>query len=165
MTQLRMRAGNAEPGKPVIGLPLYSTYLSTLCVTFDWHNLEDSCACLCKEPCILCEESTQRRELLCALEVEHRTDCLFTIRTYRMPYVAMTKTFEAIEATSGRLKIINTLSNLFRSILALTPDDLAKCVYLCLNNVRHVEVFLLHHYSIVCTYVHVYTLTAGGSSI
>ena len=53
-----------------------------------------------------------------------------------MPYVAMTKTFEAIEATSGRLKIINTLSNLFRSILALTPDDLAKCVYLCLNNVR-----------------------------
>ena len=65
------------------------------------------------------------------------TNCLFSICTYRMPYVAMTKTFEAIEATSGRLKIINTLSNLFRSILALTPDDLAKCVYLCLNNVRH----------------------------
>ena len=108
-----------------------------------------------RESHILCEVSThcsgqQRRELLCALKVEHRTDCLFTIRTYRMPYVAMAKTFEAIEATSGRLKIINTLSNLFRSILALTPDDLAKCVYLCLNNVRHVEVFLLRHYSIVC---------------
>ena len=107
-----------------------------------------------RESHILCEVSThcsgqQRRKPLCALEVEHRTDCLFTIRTYRMPYVAMAKTFEAIEATSGRLKIINTLSNLFRSILALTPDDLAKCVYLCLNNVRHVEVFLLRHYSII----------------
>ncbi len=29
--------------------------------------------------------------------------------------------------------MIETLSNLFRSVLVLTPDDLLQCVYLCLN--------------------------------
>ena len=32
-----------------------------------------------------------------------------------------------------RLKMIETLSNLFRSVMVLTPDDLLQCVYLCLN--------------------------------
>ena len=29
--------------------------------------------------------------------------------------------------------MIETLSNLFRSVMVLTPDDLLQCVYLCLN--------------------------------
>lgn len=33
----------------------------------------------------------------------------------------------------ARLKIIETLSNLFRSVIALSPEDLLPCVYLCLN--------------------------------
>lgn len=32
-----------------------------------------------------------------------------------------------------RLKSIEILSNFFRSVIALTPDDLLYCVYLCLN--------------------------------
>lgn len=32
-----------------------------------------------------------------------------------------------------RLKIVEMLSNFFRSVIALSPDDLLFCVYLCLN--------------------------------
>jgi len=32
-----------------------------------------------------------------------------------------------------RLRMIEILSNFFRSVIALTPDDLLTCIYLCLN--------------------------------
>lgn len=51
----------------------------------------------------------------------------------KVPYLAMARTFEKIEEESARLKIIETLSNLFRSVIALSPEDLLSCVYLCLN--------------------------------
>uniref|UniRef100_A0A8D0LAJ0 DNA ligase n=1 Tax=Sphenodon punctatus TaxID=8508 RepID=A0A8D0LAJ0_SPHPU len=51
----------------------------------------------------------------------------------RVPYLAVARTFERIEEESARLKIIETLSNLFRSVIALSPADLLPCVYLCLN--------------------------------
>ena len=34
---------------------------------------------------------------------------------------------------SSRLKSIEILSNLFRSVIVLSPNDLVRCVYLCLN--------------------------------
>lgn len=41
-----------------------------------------------------------------------------------------------------RLKITSTLCNLFRSVIALTPDDLLPCLYLCLNKVHeYIEPF------------------------
>ena len=80
---------------------------------------------------------------------------------HRVPYLALAKTFEKIEEESKRyvytplcslsapiavcltmalwvmcrLKIIATLTNFFRSVIALSPDELVKCVYLCLNKV------------------------------
>ncbi|XP_060064165.1 DNA ligase 1-like [Ylistrum balloti] len=51
----------------------------------------------------------------------------------KVPYLALAKTFEAIEEISARLKIIDILCNFFRSVIALSPDDLLFCVYLCLN--------------------------------
>uniref|UniRef100_A0A6Q2ZC27 DNA ligase n=1 Tax=Esox lucius TaxID=8010 RepID=A0A6Q2ZC27_ESOLU len=51
----------------------------------------------------------------------------------RVPYLAVARTFEKIEEDSGRLRNIETLSNLFRSVIALSPEDLLCCVYLCLN--------------------------------
>ncbi|XP_070774867.1 DNA ligase 1 [Enoplosus armatus] len=51
----------------------------------------------------------------------------------KVPYLAVARTFEKIEDDSGRLRNIETLSNLFRSVLLLSPDDLLCCVYLCLN--------------------------------
>ncbi|KAK8378942.1 hypothetical protein O3P69_009584 [Scylla paramamosain] len=53
----------------------------------------------------------------------------------KMPYLALAKTLEAIEETSGRLKIVEILANFLRSVIVLSPDDLLFCVYLCLNKV------------------------------
>ncbi|MPC75152.1 DNA ligase 1 [Portunus trituberculatus] len=52
-----------------------------------------------------------------------------------MPYLALAKTLEAIEETSGRLKIVEILANFLRSVIVLSPDDFLFCVYLCLNKV------------------------------
>ncbi|XP_054624293.1 DNA ligase 1 isoform X2 [Dunckerocampus dactyliophorus] len=52
---------------------------------------------------------------------------------HKVPYLAVARTFEKIEQDSGRLKNIETLANLFRSVVLLSPDDLLCCVYLCLN--------------------------------
>ncbi|KAM4605211.1 DNA ligase 1-like [Polymixia lowei] len=54
-------------------------------------------------------------------------------RGQKVPYLAVARTFEKIEEDSGRLRNIETLSNLLRSVLVLSPDDLLCCVYLCLN--------------------------------
>lgn len=51
----------------------------------------------------------------------------------KVPYIALTRTLELIEETSARLKIIEILSNYFRSVIALSPDDLLPSIYLCLN--------------------------------
>uniref|UniRef100_W5M103 DNA ligase n=1 Tax=Lepisosteus oculatus TaxID=7918 RepID=W5M103_LEPOC len=53
----------------------------------------------------------------------------------RVPYLAVARTFEKIEEESARLKNIETLANLFRSVIALTPADLLPCLYLCLNRI------------------------------
>uniref|UniRef100_A0A1I8HIP1 DNA ligase 1 n=1 Tax=Macrostomum lignano TaxID=282301 RepID=A0A1I8HIP1_9PLAT len=50
-----------------------------------------------------------------------------------VPYLALAKTFEAIEATPGRLRILELLCNFLRSVRLLSPKDLLPCVYLCLN--------------------------------
>lgn len=47
----------------------------------------------------------------------------------------MAKTFETIEGESSRLRMIEILSNFFRSVIVLSPDDLLPSVYLCLNQV------------------------------
>ncbi|KAJ3595399.1 hypothetical protein NHX12_004703 [Muraenolepis orangiensis] len=54
-------------------------------------------------------------------------------RGQKVPYLAVARTFEKIEDDSGRLRNIETLSNLLRSVLLLSPGDLLYCVYLCLN--------------------------------
>jgi DNA ligase-1 len=51
----------------------------------------------------------------------------------RVPYVALTRTLEDIENISGRLKIIEILSNFFRSVIVVSPNDLLPSLYLCLN--------------------------------
>ncbi|XP_075220977.1 DNA ligase 1 isoform X2 [Lycorma delicatula] len=53
----------------------------------------------------------------------------------KVPYMALARTMECIEAIRGRLKIIEILSNYFRSVIILSPKDLIPSVYLCLNKV------------------------------
>lgn len=50
-----------------------------------------------------------------------------------VPYLALAKTLEVIEATSARLKMIEILSNYLRSVILLTPEDLLASIYLVLN--------------------------------
>lgn len=52
----------------------------------------------------------------------------------KVPYIALTKTFELIEDTSSRLKMIDILANYYRSVIVLSPDDLLPSIYLCLNS-------------------------------
>ncbi|XP_032388316.1 DNA ligase 1 isoform X2 [Etheostoma spectabile] len=51
----------------------------------------------------------------------------------KVPYLAVARTFEKIEEDSGRLRNIETLSNLLRSVLLLSPDALLCWCTLCLN--------------------------------
>lgn len=53
--------------------------------------------------------------------------------SYRTPYLALARTFEIIENESSRLKIIEILSNFFRSVIVISREDLLPCIYLCLN--------------------------------
>lgn len=55
------------------------------------------------------------------------------LKGQEVPYLALAKTLENIEGTSARLKMIDILSNYFRSVMLLTPEDLLPSIYLCLN--------------------------------
>jgi len=63
----------------------------------------------------------------------HPVDDSFWKRGEKTPYLALAKTLQAIEDTSGRLKTIEILSNYFRSVMVQTPDDLLPSVYMTLN--------------------------------
>lgn len=52
----------------------------------------------------------------------------------KVPYLAVARTFEKIEEVSARLRIVETLSNLLRSVVALSPPDLLTILYLSLNH-------------------------------
>lgn len=51
----------------------------------------------------------------------------------KVPFLAVARTFEKIEEVSARLKMVETLSNLLRSVVALSPPDLLPVLYLSLN--------------------------------
>ncbi len=63
----------------------------------------------------------------------HPIDDAIWSRGEAVPYRAFAKCLSAVEETSGRLKTIEILANYFRSVTALTPEDLLPSVYLCLN--------------------------------
>ncbi|KAN0044790.1 hypothetical protein ACTA71_006313 [Dictyostelium dimigraforme] len=52
-----------------------------------------------------------------------------------VPYMVLAKTFEMMESTSSRLIIIEHLTNLFRSVMLLSPKDLVMVIYLSINKI------------------------------
>lgn len=52
---------------------------------------------------------------------------------YRVPYLALARTFQLIEETRGRNISIEILGNYFWSVIKLTPEDLLPSVYLSIN--------------------------------
>ncbi|KAK9700226.1 hypothetical protein RND81_08G224900 [Saponaria officinalis] len=51
------------------------------------------------------------------------------------PYIHLSRTFDLVEAEKGKIKATSMLCNMFRSLLALSPDDVLPAVYLCTNKI------------------------------
>lgn len=51
------------------------------------------------------------------------------------PYLHLARTFDLVEREKGKLKTTAVLCNMFRSLLALSPDDVLPAVYLCTNKI------------------------------
>ncbi|CAN0896645.1 DNA ligase 6 [Linum grandiflorum] len=51
------------------------------------------------------------------------------------PYIHLARTFDLVEAEKGKIKATSILCNMFRSILALSPDDLLAAIYLCTDKI------------------------------
>ncbi|KAL3527003.1 hypothetical protein ACH5RR_011659 [Cinchona calisaya] len=51
------------------------------------------------------------------------------------PYLHLTRTFDLVEEESGKIKATSMLCNMFRSLLALSPEDVLPAVYLCTNKI------------------------------
>lgn len=63
----------------------------------------------------------------------HPLNDAFWKKGEKVPYLALARTFQIIEETSGRLRMIEILANYFRSVILLSPGDLLASVYLSLN--------------------------------
>ncbi|KAH9306523.1 hypothetical protein KI387_010927, partial [Taxus chinensis] len=51
------------------------------------------------------------------------------------PYLHLARTFDLVEQESGKLKTTVMLCNMFRSLLALSPEDVLSTIYLCTNRI------------------------------
>ncbi|KAK6927904.1 DNA ligase, ATP-dependent, C-terminal, partial [Dillenia turbinata] len=51
------------------------------------------------------------------------------------PYLHLARTFELLEAERGKIKATSMLCNMFRSLLALSPEDVLPAIYLCTNKI------------------------------
>ncbi|KAJ6766599.1 DNA LIGASE [Salix purpurea] len=51
------------------------------------------------------------------------------------PYIHLARTFDLVEAEKGKIKATSLLCNMFRSLLALSPEDVLPAVYLCTNKI------------------------------
>ncbi|XP_031395573.1 DNA ligase 6 isoform X1 [Punica granatum] len=51
------------------------------------------------------------------------------------PYIHLARTFELVEREKGKIKATSMLCNMFRSLLALSLEDVLPVVYLCTNKI------------------------------
>ncbi|KAK2415254.1 DNA ligase [Trifolium repens] len=51
------------------------------------------------------------------------------------PYLHLARTFNLLEDEKGKIKATSILCNMFRSLLALSPEDVLPAVYLCTNKI------------------------------
>ncbi|XP_010528512.1 PREDICTED: DNA ligase 6 isoform X2 [Tarenaya hassleriana] len=51
------------------------------------------------------------------------------------PYIHLVRTFTLVEGERGKIKAMSMLCNMFRSLLALSPEDVLPAVYLCTNKI------------------------------
>ncbi|XP_039054171.1 DNA ligase 6-like isoform X2 [Hibiscus syriacus] len=51
------------------------------------------------------------------------------------PYVHLARTFDLVGSQNGKIKATSMLCNMFRSLLALSPEDVLPAVYLCTHKI------------------------------
>ncbi|KAJ4959815.1 hypothetical protein NE237_019725 [Protea cynaroides] len=51
------------------------------------------------------------------------------------PYLHLARTFDLVEGERGKIKASGMLCNMFRSLLALSPEDVLPAIYLCTNKI------------------------------
>ncbi|PAN29161.2 hypothetical protein PAHAL_5G202700 [Panicum hallii] len=51
------------------------------------------------------------------------------------PYLHLARTFDLVQKEKGKIKTTAIFCNMFRSLLALSPDDVLPAVYLCTNKI------------------------------
>ncbi|XP_021296327.1 DNA ligase 6 isoform X2 [Herrania umbratica] len=51
------------------------------------------------------------------------------------PYIHLARTFDLVGGQKGKIKATSMLCNMFRSLLALSPEDVLPAVYLCTNKI------------------------------
>lgn len=51
------------------------------------------------------------------------------------PYIHLARAFDLVEAEKGKIKVTSLLCNMFRSLLALSPEDVLPAAYLCTNKI------------------------------
>ncbi|EOA33487.1 hypothetical protein CARUB_v10019664mg [Capsella rubella] len=51
------------------------------------------------------------------------------------PYIHLVRTFASVEGEKGKIKAMSMLCNMFRSLVALSPEDVLPAVYLCTNKI------------------------------
>ncbi|KAG6777436.1 hypothetical protein POTOM_017257 [Populus tomentosa] len=51
------------------------------------------------------------------------------------PYIHLARAFDLVEAEKGKIKATSLLCNMFRSLLALSPEDVLPAAYLCTNKI------------------------------
>lgn len=79
------------------------------------------------------------------METERSVGTVFHLLIFRVPYKAVASLLDEVEKIGERFfsifcsihrnRIISLTANLFRSIIATTPDDLLPTVYLLINQV------------------------------
>ncbi|KAM7354629.1 DNA ligase 1-like [Cochliomyia hominivorax] len=58
---------------------------------------------------------------------------VFWTKNQSTPYLALARTFQLIEETKGRLKMVEILGNFFCSVILQNPEDLLPSIYLSIN--------------------------------
>lgn len=61
--------------------------------------------------------------------------CKFKNYIFRVPYSALYRTLEEIDEITDTRYMIEMLSNYFRSVIVLNPDDLLPSLYLCFSKI------------------------------
>uniref|UniRef100_A0A8B9YMJ3 DNA ligase n=1 Tax=Bos mutus grunniens TaxID=30521 RepID=A0A8B9YMJ3_BOSMU len=121
-----------EEGETLVGREEYLA-LRTCSVDASWRNGFSSTQASTLQPLLSLHRHVDPASYNPAKNNYHPIEDACWKAGQRVPYLAVARAFEKIEEVSARLRMVETLSNLLRSVVALSPADLLPVLYLSLN--------------------------------